>query len=290
MPKRISLDSTKGWSYVVDDRLTTVEGLAVELGEWKGRGGNSAVYSCQDAVSGDELAIKFLLVNGKKMAQRFARETALLSDLDNVHVIKYRGSGSTRARVAAKGGNQANIQVPFIVMEMADRNLFEEITERKRAFPYEEYAGQFRGLAGALALLHTKAIHRDIKPENILISGERWLLSDYGLCSAIDPALPDLTGQDPKIGPKYWLSPEAQNRMLGNADSITRASDVYQLAAVFWFAATGRHPTGVVTENDWTGPPRLFSVLHSALMHNSTSRPQDGAAFQRAIIDGLEAE
>jgi serine/threonine protein kinase len=179
--------------------------------------------------------------------------------------------------------------LPFIVMELAERNLSQLMVERKTAFPYEDYAAQFRGLSGALAALHEKAIHRDIKPENILISGDRWLLSDYGLCTAVDPELPDLTGNEEKVGPKFWLSPEAQNKMLKCQDEITRASDVFQLASVFWYAATGRHPLGVVTEHDWTGPQKLFGVLHASLMHDITRRPQTGKEFLEAIETSLEA-
>ncbi len=95
--------------------------------------------------------------------------------------IKYYGTG----RVVVKHKRTSrNATLPFVVMELADCNLQEKIREQGDPLAYEQYAGQFRGLAGALASLHNnaEAVHRDIKPENILVVGERWLLSDYGLC------------------------------------------------------------------------------------------------------------
>ena len=152
---------------------------------------------------------------------------------------------------------------------------------------YEQYAGQFRGLAGALADIHKLAVHRDIKPENILIVGERWLLSDYGLCTFVNRQEEDLTLEGQNVGPKFWLSPEAHNRRLGCGDRINAASDVFQLAAIFWYVATGRHPSGIVTENDWPGPKKLFDVLCKSLFHDCKNRPQNGGEFFSVLSDAL---
>ena len=154
---------------------------------------------------------------------------------------------------------------------------------------YEQYAGQFRGLAGALASLHgnAEAVHRDIKPENILVLGERWLLSDYGLCTLVNPEEEDLTPEGGNVGPKFWLSPEAHNRRLGRGDEICAASDVFQLAAIFWYVVTGRHPCGIVTQEDWTGPDKLFHCLHRSLYHDLSKRPQNGGEFFTELEDAL---
>ena len=147
-------------------------------------------------------------------------------------------------------------------MELADCNL-QDVIREEGALNYERYAGQFRGLAGALASLHEHAVHRDIKPENILIVGERWLLSDYGLCTFVNPDEEDLTPEGQNVGPKFWLSPEAHNRRLGCEDEINAASDVFQLAAIFWYVATGRRPSGILTEDDWTGAEETLSFTAS---------------------------
>ena len=172
-------------------------------------------------------------------------------------------------------------------MELADCTLQDVMREEKGPLSYERYAGQFRGLAEALASLHNQAVHRDIKPENILIVGDRWLLSDYGLCTFVNPNEEDLTAEAQNIGPKFWLSPEAHNRRLGCGDQINATSDVFQLAAIFWYVATGRHPSGVVTKRDWTGPQKLFDLLHRSLFHDHTKRPQNGTEFFSELVDAL---
>ena len=83
------------------------------------------------------------------------------------------------------------------------------------------------------------------------------------------------------------MSPESMHRVVGNNDEITKASDVFQLAAVFWFAATKRHPTGIVKVKDWNGPRKMFDVLESALSHDPQSRPQDGREFHERIKAAL---
>lgn len=264
--------------------LTTKEGKPCELEDYIGRGGNAAVFQCRDRVTGEEYAVKFLMRGGLTNARRFLREARLLELVEGEHIPKYYGNG----RITVEHNKRSNTQkIPFIVMELADRNLQEFMTERSQPLSYEQYAGQFRGLAKALASLHIHAVHRDIKPENILIAGDRWLLSDYGLCTFVNPNEEDLTGEVQNVGPKFWLSPEAYNRRLGCEDEINRASDVFQLAAIFWYVATGRYPGGIVTEDDWTGPDKLFRLLHRSLFHDYTARPQDGPEFLTDLVDAL---
>ena len=238
--------------------LTTEEGNSYELEDWVGRGGHAAIFQCRERVTGEERAVKFLMSRGFQSAKRFLREVQLLRLVQGDHVTKYYGYG--RVRIEHSKSHDVRT-IPFIIMELADRNLQELISTEPRPLSYERYAGQFRGLAKALASLHDHdAVHRDIKPENILVVGDRWLLSDYGLCTFVNPDEEDLTLEGQNVGPKFWLSPEAHNRRLGCRDEINAASDVFQLAAIFWYVATGRHPSGIITEDDWTGPQKLFGV------------------------------
>jgi serine/threonine-protein kinase len=276
----------KGEFYELHSRLLiTEEQKSYELGDWIGRGGNATVFQCREHSTGEECAVKFLMHHGLKSKQRFSREVSLMKKVKGAHMITYQGSGKIRVKHNKKGLRRKVI--PFIIMELADQNLQDLIRDNIRPLSYEQYANQFRGLAESLARLHHHAVHRDIKPENILITGDRWLLSDYGLCTFIDPDAPDLTQGAQKIGPNFWLSPEAQNRRLGCGDQINAASDVFQLAAIFWYVATGRHPSGIVTENDWTGPEKLFDVLHKSLFHDYNKRPQNGSEFFEVVADAL---
>ena len=91
--------------------------------------------------------------------------------------------------------------------------------------------------------------------------------------------------EDEIIVSRNLMSP--MNHRIGNGDEITKASDVFQLAAVFWFTATKRNPTGIVKANDWPGPHKIYEVLESALSHDPQSRPQDGREFHERIEGAL---
>ena len=265
--------------------LITDEGDSYELEGWIGRGGNATVFRCRKRVTGEERAIKFLMRRGIRSTKRFLREVQLLQLVEEAHVAKYHGNG----RVVGKYSKTSRTRkIPFVIMELADCNLQDLMDSESEPLSYEQYAAQFRGLAKALASLHAHAIHRDIKPENILVVGDRWLLSDYGLCTFVNRTEEDLTQDGRTVGPRLWLSPEAHNRRLGCEDEINAASDVFQLATIFWYVATGRHPSGIVTANDWTGPQKLFGVLHQSLFHDYTQRPQNGSEFFKILADALD--
>ena len=274
----------RGNFFNLKSEIRTEEGYPYEIEDWIGRGGNATVFSGRQRSTGEECAIKFLMNTGWRNTKRFLREVKLLKSMSGDHITRYHGTG--RVTVRHHKGSRDN-QLPFVVMELADSNL-QDVMREEGPMSYERYAGQFRGLAGALASLHERAVHRDIKPENILVAGERWLLSDYGLCTFVNPDEEDLTPEGQNVGPKFWLSPEAHNRRLGCNDEISAASDVFQMAAIFWYVVTGRQPVGIVTEDDWLGgPEKLFCLLHRSLYHDFEKRPQDGIEFLTDLADAL---
>ncbi len=248
-----------------------------------GQGGNAVVYRCRDVDSGEDYAIKIQMAAGDNREKRFRREIHLLQKSNHAQLMSCVSSGIIMLRKK----KEAKIPHEFVIMPLAEQNLNDLVQHQDEGnlFPFEVLAGQFRGLSEALAVLHESAIHRDIKPENILIRGDMWMLADFGLCKflASEEHDVDITLDNEKVGPKYWMSPESMNRMIGNNDEITKASDVFQLASVFWFATTKRHPTGIVKASDWRGPHEIFEVLESALSHDPHSRPQDGCEFHERI-------
>ena len=214
--KQLYFDSAQleqGNFFNLYSEIQTEEGHFYELEDWIDRGGNATVYQCRHRVTGEEYAIKFLINIRFNNTKRFFREVKLLQSITGDHITKYYGTGRVTVR---HNKYDESRKLPFVVMELAERNLQDVLRDQANPLSYEQYAGQFRGLARALSTLHDLAVHRDIKPENILVAGERWLLSDYGLCTFVNPDEEDLTpameGQN--IGPKFWLSPEAHNRRL----------------------------------------------------------------------------
>ena len=132
--------------------------------------------------------------------------------------------------------------------------------------------------------MHSKGlIHRDIKPENILVVGERWTLADLGLCTPNEAPIPAITYPEEPIGPKYFMSPEAVDRVVCKRGEIVAASDIFQIASVFWTVINRSHPTGIVTQDDWTGPEGLFELLMSCLAHQASRRPANGKVFMERL-------
>lgn len=279
-------------SFDADDRVycTSPDGVEesyeIYPDEFLGSGGNAIVYGCRSIGSGESFAIKIQTNTKAECLCRFNREEQLLCSVRHEQLMSCVGLGKI---VLKRSHNNRIGSHPFVIMPLAESNLLNFVRNTQNALSFDSVAGQFRGLSEALAVLHEHAIHRDIKPENVLIRGETWMLSDFGLCKFLDPEENglDVTMEDEKVGPVFWMSPESMNRTLGRGDEITQASDVFQLASVFWFAATKRHPTGIVKANDWRGPLEMFKVLESALSHDPQSRPKDGREFHERIKTAL---
>lgn len=251
------------------------------IGDRLGIGGNAAVYECIDS-KGNEYAIKFLLNFGRKIEQRFNRETALLKQLSHPHIIKYIDMGTLSALNIK---NKQSVTIHFIIMEKAEKTLVEFISEQSQKIDYEIYAPQFRGLSEALLYLHEYAIHRDIKPENILVKGEKWLISDFGLCSLLDSSEEqELTRDNERIGPKWWISPEAANKVYWGPDDIDKSSDVYQLSAVFWFVITRKCPIGIIEKDDFAEFDSVVcEKIIESLHYCKSKRPQNGKELFNSI-------
>lgn len=257
-------------------------------GEKIGQGGNCSVYKCTRERDSEEYAIKFLFKDYENNLVRFDQEIELLQKVQNDNLIKYISSGITELVEVIKPRKKKSVK--FVIMELAECNLQSYMRSLNRALRFEEYIGQYKGLLLGLAELHKFAIHRDIKPENILIKGDKWLLSDFGLCKSLEVIMGDeldLTGDNEGIGPKFWMSPEALNSKLGSNDIITFQSDIFQLAAVFWYAATLRHPLGVLTSSDWKGPDGLYKILVSCLYSDSSKRPESANDFLIKLNESL---
>ena len=271
------------------DEIVATSGNTYEI-ESDGRigaGGNGVVYKCISS-DGSEYAVKILLYFSNKAKNRFKQEISLMKRIHNSHVISYVDEGTIKVRDS--GGNDKNAL--FVVMELADGNLIDYI-RKNRKVDYSVYSGQFRGLCEGLKEMHQYAIHRDIKPENILIKGNTWILSDFGLCEFLnEDEHVDLTGRMEKVGPMYWISPEAANYNFFNIDKMGTYSDVYQLAMVFAFVLLGRFPGGVFYPEDTLNTTKgIRDVIIKSISNNYNKRPKDGGEmlemYNEAILKNI---
>lgn len=273
MPVSLYLNHRPRKPFYIEETVMAVSGNVYEIQERIDSGGNAVVHKCTEYISGDEYAIKFHLSTDFRRLRRFKQEIELVKRISHDQLIGYVDEGKVKAKTGKDKKEEKRL--PFLIMPVADENLMDHVKKAQAQISYENYIGQFKGLTSALATLHDKAIHRDIKPENILIIGDTWLLSDLGLCKFSNQECEPISHENEPIGPRYWMSPEAINRIIGNNDEVSIKSDIFQLCSIFWFVVTGRHPTGVITKEDWTGPEKIFDPIFRSLSHNPIKRPSD---------------
>ncbi|MET8979706.1 protein kinase [Streptomyces sp. NPDC004539] len=93
------------------------------------------------------------------------------------------------------------------------------------------------GLIEALRDIHRAGVvHRDLKPANVLMADDGPRVIDFGISRAAENQ--QLTETGHMMGTPPFMSPE----QLTDARTVGPASDVFSLAALLTFAATGRGP------------------------------------------------
>ncbi|MBT2442196.1 protein kinase [Streptomyces sp. ISL-36] len=134
-------------------------------------------------------------------------------------------------------------------------------------------------LAGALAQLHSSdVVHRDLKPSNVLVTAYGPKIIDFGIARAAGDDR--LTSTGAAAGTPAFMSPEQ-----AGGQEHTPAGDIFALAGVLVFAATGHGPFGTgapadllyrvrYADPDLTGlPPSLLPLLTACLSKDPSARP-----------------
>lgn len=112
-----------------------------------------------------------------------------------------------------------------------------------------------RELAAALVAVRAAGVvHRDIKPGNVLLGRERPFLIDFGIARAVHDPRHTRTGA--VIGTPGFLAPEQATGTVAGAPA-----DVFSLAAVLVYAATGRGPFLADGEQPEL-PGLLYRIVH----------------------------
>ncbi|MET9673310.1 PQQ-binding-like beta-propeller repeat protein [Streptomyces sp. NPDC006482] len=137
-------------------------------------------------------------------------------------------------------------------------------------------------LAGALAQLHSSdVVHRDLKPSNVLVTAYGPKIIDFGIARAAGDD--HLTRTGAAAGTPAYMSPEQ-----ASGTEHPPAGDVFALAGVLVFAATGHGPFGTgspadllyrvrYAEPDLTGVPEaLLPLLTACLSKDPAARPTTG--------------
>ncbi|WP_164540371.1 serine/threonine-protein kinase [Streptomyces abyssomicinicus] len=154
----------------------------------------------------------------------------------------------------------------------------EEAVRAHGPLPYATVRVLGSGLAEGIAALHGAGlVHGGLKPGNVILSDDGPRITDFALAQAVEAAHPSLTVS---IEHGAFMAPET-----ARGQGTGPESDVFSLAGVLVFAATGRGPFAggagaellhrvVHAEPDLTGVPEpLAGPLAACLAKNPAERP-----------------
>ena len=194
-----------------------------------GSGGMGTVYRAVDD-GGTAVALKLLHPQIGADAQgrdRLRREVVALQRLRH-------------KAVASVLDAEADSTEAFIVTELVAGPNLEDHVRAVGPLPPAELHALAAGLFDALAAVHgAGVVHRDLKPTNVLITDDGPVLIDFGIAQAAGDDAAQVTSTGLVVGTPGYLAPE----LLDGAEP-SPATDLWGLAAVLAFAATGRPPFG----------------------------------------------
>ncbi|MEU9111086.1 protein kinase [Streptomyces sp. NPDC048483] len=192
-----------------------------------GGGGMGTVYLARSA-GGRTVAVKTLhtrLAVDTTLRTRFRLET------DAARVI---GTGHGAAVVDA----DPQAPTPWLATEYVLGPPLDTAVEAGGPLPEPAVRALGASLAAGLEQLHrSEVVHRDLKPSNVLVTAQGPRIIDFGIARAFGDE--HLTSVGNAVGTPAFMSPEQASGLEHAA-----AGDVFALAGVLVFAATGRGPFG----------------------------------------------
>lgn len=253
-----------------------------------GRGAAGEVYEAVHDERKVRAALKLLRgdrLDEPTLVERFVREARIAMTVKSPHVARV-------LEVSTTG-------IPFIAMEPIEGETLETIVRRDGPMRGAELSALVDAVTRALESVHAAgALHLDVSPRNVMRTSDRgkhtvpdrgahsapdgrFLLVDFGVAqlqSALD-ARP--AGTPPYVAPE---------RLEG--EPVDARADLYALAAVVYFACTGREP--IVAADGRVRDPRAFApisesfayALGRGLDRDPTKRPSTAAEIRAAFLEG----
>ena len=234
------------------------------------RGGMGVVYLAHDQALNRPVAVKLLMPEhaSAALAARFVREAQVLAHLRHPSIV-------TVHQVSESSG------LYFYVMEWLEGETLQDRLTRG-PLTRAEVIQLGTDLLDALGAAHQQGwIHRDVKPGNIFLTGERAILTDFGIARPVSDDVTSLTETRQMIGTLAYMSPEQRD-----GRTVTEASDIYSAGLVLYEAMSGRRWWQRDSEaHDWSGvPSRLKTVLRKAMEPEPADRYHDARRFRKELV------
>lgn len=271
-----------------------------QLSDVVGEGGFGIVYLARDTQLDRTVAIKEYMPSS--LAGRSERRTVAVRPQHKSIFDAGLKSFINEARLLAKFSHPALVQVhqffeqndtAYMVMRYYEGStLSRMVTEKSVQISEERLAMWGKKLLDAIEVLHrAECFHRDIAPDNILIQPDGSpILLDFGAARKIigDMAHAMTMVLKPGYAPIEQYADEGSMRQ-------GAWTDVYQMAAVMYFAITGKTPSSSVSRMiEDTQPalallplagfrPEFLAAIDHALALRPENRPQSIAEFRRLL-------
>ncbi|MFD5179704.1 serine/threonine-protein kinase [Nocardia sp. NPDC058379] len=241
-----------------------------------GQGGFGAVYEVDNGARRAALKV----VPKRPGADRESLATEL-ADVRNVIRIEEVGEDDAPARY-------------LLLMPLAQTSLRTVLADRG-ALPEDEVIKILRDVVTALDDLGRAVVHRDIKPDNVLLLGETWHLSDFGIARYAEAATATITHKSTATlhyaPPEWWRN-----------EHLHSHSDVYSTGVMAYELLTGACPfTGrsreELRDQHLTTPPaplttvsdpKLATLVLSMLDKRPAARPTPRKILERLATVTIE--
>ena len=211
-----------------------------------GRGGMGRVFFAErdDEQFTQKVALKLIPggITSENQTLRFLSERQILANLNHPNIAKLFDGGIT------------DYGLPWFAMEYIDGKPIDLYCDEKH-LSIPERLELFRKVCDAVQYAHQKlVVHRDLKPSNILVKDNGTVkLLDFGIAKILNPDQQDASGVPLTQTGLLPLTPAYASPEQVRGDTITTASDIYQLGVVLYellsgcrpYEVTGRSPSEI---------------------------------------------
>ncbi len=184
-----------------------------------GKGGFARVFRAQRRKDGMAVAVKIPVDMDQSVGKSFLKEIENWQHLDHDNIVRLLDFNILPA--------------VYLEMELCDRNL----GELNKPVIVERAAGVVLEISRGLEHAHHKGIiHRDLKPSNILIKGDIFKISDWGLSRVKGK---NLMSTSTSFSPLYAAPEQYSPKSFGQSDERT---DIFLLGIVLYELVAGKLP------------------------------------------------